>query len=72
MKVMDANELYDPEFRKLIKSKQTVITPVGSLEQHGAHLPITTDSDIVTEIASRLAKKDNFIALPTISYGISF
>ena len=73
MNVMDASELYDPEFRKLIKSKkQTVIIPVGSLEQHGAHLPITTDSDIVTEIASRLAKKDNFIALPTISYGISF
>ena len=73
MKVMDASELYDPEFRKLIKSKKpTIIIPVGSLEQHGAHLPITTDSDIVTEIASRLAKKDNFIALPTISYGISF
>jgi len=70
---MDASELYDPEFRKLIKSKKpTIIIPVGSLEQHGAHLPITTDSDIVTEIASRLAKKDNFIALPTISYGISF
>ena len=70
---MDASELYDPEFRKLIKSKkQTVIIPVGSLEQHGAHLPITTDSDIVTEIASRLAKKCNFVVFPTISYGISF
>ena len=70
---MDANELYDPEFRELIKSKKpTIIIPVGSLEQHGAHLPITTDSDIVTEIASRLAKKCNFVVLPTISYGISF
>jgi len=69
---MDASELYDPEFRKLIKSKkQTVIIPVGSLEQHGAHLPITTDSDIVTEIASRLAKKCGFIVFPTISYGVS-
>jgi creatinine amidohydrolase len=69
---MDANELYDPEFRKLIKSKKpTVIIPVGSLEQHGAHLPITTDSDIVTEIASRLGKKCGFIVFPTISYGIS-
>ena len=72
MKVMDANELYDPEFRKLIKSKKpTIIIPVGSLEQHGAHLPITTDSDIVTEIASRLAKKCGFIVLPTVNYGIS-
>ena len=70
---MDASELYDPEFRELIKSKKpTIIIPVGSLEQHGAHLPITTDSDIVTEIASRLAKKCNFVVLPTISYGISF
>ena len=70
---MDASELYDPEFRELIKSKKpTVIIPVGSIEQHGAHLPITTDSDIVTEIASRLAKKCGFISFPTISYGVSF
>ena len=73
MNVMDASELYDPEFRKSRKGKkQTVIIPVGSLEQHGAHLPITTDSDIVTEIASRLGKKCGFIVFPTISYGVSF
>jgi len=55
------------------KPKQpTFIIPVGSLEQHGAHLPVTTDSDIVTEIASRLAKKCGFIVFPTINYGISF
>jgi creatinine amidohydrolase len=70
---MNINELYDPEFRKLIKSKKpTIIIPIGSIEQHGAHLPISTDSDIVTEIASRLAKKCGFIVLPTINYGISF
>ena len=70
---MDASELYDPEFRKSRKGKkQTVIIPVGSLEQHGAHFPITTDSDIVTEIASRLGKKCGFIVFPTISYGVSF
>ena len=70
---MDANELYDPEFRKLIKEKKpTIIIPVGSIEQHGAHLPITTDSDIVTEIASRLAKKCGFIVFPTLSYGVSW
>ena len=45
---MNINELSDPELRKLIKSKKpTVIIPVGSIEQHGAHLPISTDSDIV-------------------------
>jgi len=36
---MDASELYDPEFRELIKSeKPTIIIPVGSLEQHGGSL----------------------------------
>ena len=69
---MNSNELYDPEFRKSIKSKKpTIIIPVGSIEQHGPHLPISTDSDIVTEIASRLAKKCGFIVFPTISYGVS-
>jgi len=72
VKVMNIDELYDPEFRKLIKAKKpTVIIPIGSIEQHGAHLPISTDSDIVTEVASRLAKKCGFIVLPTISYGVS-
>ena len=70
---MNVDELYDPEFRKLIKSKKpTIIIPIGSIEQHGAHLPISTDSDIVTEVASRLAKKCGFIVFPTISYGVSF
>ena len=69
---MNIDELYDPEFRKLIKSKKpTIIIPIGSIEQHGAHLPISTDSDIVTEVASRLAKKCGFIVFPTISYGVS-
>ena len=70
---MKIDELYDPEFRKLIKSKKpTIIIPIGSIEQHGAHLPISTDSDIVTEIASRLAKKCGFVVFPTISYGVSW
>jgi Uncharacterized protein, putative amidase len=41
------------------------------LYQHGPHLPISTDSDIVTEISLRFSKKINGILLPTINYGIS-
>ena len=63
----------DPNLRKLIKKKnQAAIIPVGSIEQHGPHLPVSTDSDLVTEIAIRVAKKGNFLLLPTISYGVSF
>lgn len=63
----------DPNLRKIIKNKkQVAVIPVGSIEQHGPHLPISTDSDIVTEIARRLSERKNFLLLPTITYGVSF
>lgn len=62
----------DPQLRRLIKTKKTAILPVGSLEQHGAHLPVSTDTDIVTEISARLAKKCGFMLLPTVWCGVSF
>ena len=70
---MQIKDQYDPELRKIIKkNKSVVIIPIGSIEQHGAHLPISTDSDIITEIAIRVSKKCNFILLPTINFGVSF
>jgi creatinine amidohydrolase len=63
----------DPNLRKIIKKKnQIAVIPVGSIEQHGPHLPISTDSDIVTEVARKLSEKKNFLLLPTITYGVSF
>ena len=62
----------DPKLRKIIRSKkQVAVIPVGSIEQHGPHLPISTDSDIVTEVAKRICKKNSYLLLPTINYGIS-
>lgn len=70
---MEVKNQFDPDLRQFIKkSKQAAIIPVGSLEQHGPHLPLSTDSDIVTEIAKRVSKKCNFLLLPTINYGVSF
>ena len=69
---MIIRDQFDPDLRKRIKKKkQIAIIPIGSIEQHGPHLPISTDSDIVTEIAFRLSEKINGLLLPTISYGIS-
>ena len=69
---MIIRDQFDPDLRKLIKKKkQIAIIPVGSIEQHGPHLPISTDSDIVTEIGSKLSEKINGLLLPTINYGIS-
>lgn len=63
----------DPELRKLARKKPTTaLIPVGSLEQHGPHLPVSVDSKIVTEIAKRVAKKQKLLLLPTVTYGVSF
>ena len=65
---------FDLPFRKLIKKKKNLaaVIPIGSIEQHGPHLPISTDSDIVTEVAKRLADKNGYVLLPTITCGVSF
>ena len=64
---------FDPILRKLvIKKKQVAIIPVGSIEQHGPHLPVSTDSDIVTEVARKISEKKGYLLLPTLNYGVSF
>ena len=69
----DIKNQFDPILRNLIKNKKKIaVIPIGSIEQHGPHLPISTDSDIVSEVAKKLAEKKRYLLLPTITYGISF
>ena len=43
---------------------ELAIIPIGSIEQHGAHLPIMTDWAIATELARRVAEKMGAFLLP--------
>ena len=71
--MVDIQAQFDLNLRKSIKKKkQVAIIPIGSIEQHGTHLPISTDSDIVTEVAKRLSEMKGYLLLPTITYGVSF
>ena len=71
--MVEIKSQFDPSLRNILKNKkQVAVIPVGSIEQHGPHLPISTDSDIVTEVAKQISKKNNFFLLPTINYGVSF
>ena len=64
---------FDPNLRNAIKrKKQVAVIPIGSIEQHGPHLPISTDSDIVTAVAKEICEKRGYLLLPTLSYGVSF
>lgn len=51
------------------KNKDVVILPVGSVEQHGPHLPLFTDTIISEGFANLLGDKVNGIVMPSINYG---
>jgi len=69
---MIVGDLTNTDIFKLTKRKTVALIPVGSIEQHGSHLPVSTDSDIVTYIAKQVSDKNRFLLLPTLQYGISF
>ena len=69
---MIVRDLTNTDILKLTKKKTVALIPVGSIEQHGSHLPVSTDSDIVSYIAKQVSDKNGFLLLPTLQYGVSF
>src|SRR5437868_15194552 len=49
---MRLEKFSSPEVRALPMDKLIVLAPLGFFEQHGPHLPLTTDTDIVTAVAT--------------------
>ena len=60
------------EAAKAFPGVDTAIVPLGSLEQHGGHLPFSTDTIIVEHISKIVADNANAFLLPSIHYGVSF
>ena len=56
MNVFRLEMMHWPEIRsKIGQGVRTVIVPVGSTEQHGPHLPLSTDTLVTEAIVERLA-----------------
>ncbi len=66
-------EMNWPSIKKAIDlGFRTVLIPVGSIEQHGPHLPTFTDSLLAYDLCERLAKKlGRTLAAPVIRPGCS-
>jgi creatinine amidohydrolase len=66
-------ELSWPEVRKLKVATKVVLLPLGSFEQHGPHLPLTTDTDLVTAVARAVESERpaKILCLPTLWPGHS-
>ena len=68
------NNLTTKEISKL--SRNTIIVvPFSAIEQHGPHLPVSTDKIILDRILEKLSKKNHknkdFVILPNFSIGSS-
>ncbi|MBI5055498.1 MAG: creatininase family protein [Nitrospirae bacterium] len=58
------------EFKKYLKKTKTMIFPFGTVEEHGNHLPLNTDTLIVYEALKRVVQKRKVFLAPPIYYGV--
>jgi creatinine amidohydrolase len=59
-----------PEFEAALAQTTTVIVPFGSLEEHGPHLPLSTDTWHAQEVARRAASLYPLLVAPPVHYGL--
>ena len=62
------------DVKKCIEEKSIVLVPIGSIEEHGPHLPLSTDSIIAEEVAKETARRVikegiPILVAPTIPFG---
>ncbi|MHA1769008.1 MAG: creatininase family protein [Candidatus Thorarchaeota archaeon] len=66
------SELTYGTFSTAAGNTEVVVMVTGSLEAHGLHLPLGTDSILPTYLAERVAQKTKALVLPTIPFGDSW
>jgi mycofactocin system creatininase family protein len=67
------NEIADATWTDIERARRRVVlVPVGSLEQHGPHLPLDTDTRIAVAVARAAANgRDGVAVAPAIAFGAS-
>jgi creatinine amidohydrolase/Fe(II)-dependent formamide hydrolase-like protein len=58
-----------PEAADWFRRDPRLIWPVGSLMQHGPHLPLDTDTRIIEALAAGIASRHGVLLAPTLPFG---
>ncbi len=68
----DLAGLTSPDAGRLAQAGALLAVPVGATEQHGPHLPLSTDTDLAVALCARLTQScPGVIAAPPVAYGSS-
>lgn len=59
------------DIRAYLETKDTVLVPIASTEQHGPHLPLATDTITAVEISERVSEAIGVLHTPPIWAGYS-
>jgi creatinine amidohydrolase len=64
-------DLCYPDIQEYLKTKDLILIPMASTEQHGPHLPLKTDTVTAEEVARRVAQQIGVLYTPCIWMGYS-
>ena len=62
-------EMTMPEFADGLGQTRTVFIPFGSVEEHGCHLPLSTDTIQAYEVGKAAARRMPLFVAPPVHYG---
>jgi len=58
------------EFESGLRKTRTVLVPFGATEEHGSHLPLSTDTLQALTVGRRLAERRPIFIAPPVPYGV--
>jgi len=67
---MRINDITMDDFVAGLERTRSLVVPFGSVEEHGPHLPLGTDTFQAEHVANELAQRRDLFVAPAIPYGV--
>lgn len=58
------------DFKNGLKKTKTLIIPFGTIEEHGSHLPLSTDTIQVCDVVKEVLRRVKVFVAPPLHYGV--
>ena len=67
---MKIEEMTSADFKRKVRPSSVVILPIGAVEEHGPHLPLSTDCIQPMYVAEQVAAETGAFIAPLLPYGV--